>query len=259
MSLVRAAVALALLPLLSCGAPRSGEGEPPRPPPAAVAPAVAAPPDFTELSQGPCSHLLGVERAEARLAPGDARAALAFAAAVERVLDDPAERPAPADSLALVGEALGHVDLALARTPRGALQLQLATRRASLQARGGERDASFLVLQRLLADHPNLLTLDVLFRVASELGRALDIAAECERVRPELRREVEIFALYDRCLQMAHATSPEPLLSWVAPAELARYERDRAERAEREARLRERFDEELHELAPRLPDGGAPP
>ncbi len=264
MSPSRAALAAALASLLSCTAPRPGGNEPARPLPSLPAPLaplaalpspVAPPPDFAALSRGPESRLLGVERVDAKTAPGEAPPALAFAAALERILDDPATRPTDANTRALLTEALTYLDAALARTPRGPVELQLATRRASLRARSGDADEALRTLQRLIAEHPNLLTLDVLFRVAAAVGEPLDISAECQRVRAELRREVEIFALYDRCLREAHASSPEPLLSWAKRDELARYRQDRAEREARDARLHEHFNEELIE-EPR-PDAGA--
>lgn len=227
---------------------------PPAPLPALPSP-VAPPADFAALSQGPAARLVGVERSDARAAPGAAAPALAFAAAVERLLDDPALHPAADDTRALLTEALAYLDAALARQDRGALELQLATRRASLQARSGQPEEALRALTTLAADHPNLLTLDVLFRVAAQLGRPVDIVAECQRVRGELRREVEIFALYDRCLREAHERQPERLLTWATKEELARYRRDRAEREARDERLHERFSEELIE-EPR--DAGAP-
>ncbi|MEO7330638.1 MAG: hypothetical protein ABI193_18835 [Minicystis sp.] len=257
MSPSRAALIAALASLLACSASRPSEDLPslPLPAPLPALPSPVAPAvDFAALSAGPASHLLGVERADVRSAPGAAPQALAFAVAVERILDDRALRPSASDAQALLVESLGYLDAALARTPRGPIELQLATRRASLRARSDHAEEAFETLQRLLADHPNLLTLDVLFRVAAGLGKPLDVSAECQRVRAELRREVEIFALYDRCLREAHATTPEAVLPWATREESARYRKDRAEREAREARVHERFNEELIEEP--LPDAG---
>ncbi|MFO0759427.1 MAG: hypothetical protein U0359_23235 [Byssovorax sp.] len=241
----------------ACGAPPPAAPPPPRlaaPPPA---PSPAGAPDFAALSSGPSSRFLGVERADARRAPGDPAAALAFAAAALRVLGDAATRPGADESALLLREALGYLDEALARTPPGAKALALETERAAILARSGRAEEAFDLLRKQLDDHPGLLALDLFFQVAADLGRPVDIAAECKRVRPSIRREVEAFALYDRCLAEAREARPERLMPWIPAPELDRYKKDRTERAERDARFHERFDEELRELPPAT-DAGAP-
>lgn len=245
---VRASTIAVLAGALSCGG-EAPIASAPTSTASVAAPTVAAAPSTI------AERLIGVEREAARAAPGQMRPAVDFAAAVDRILGEP-NPLLGADAAALVAEALGYVDGALASPRSVEEKVVLGTKRAALLARAGRGGEAIAILAELMDRSPNIYTLHTALDVHRAIGEPIDHAALCKRVRPTVKQPAEILTLLEMCMAASRAAKPEIGLAWASEADIARYRKMVAERAVQDERANERIDEELMDQAN---DAGAPP
>jgi hypothetical protein len=161
--------------------------------------------------------------------PNDARSALEVTQTLRDVLRDNADARLRETALLRVATVEALVNQAIAANPDDA-PLLLMEKASLLFNAGRKREVEALVRASMDA-RPNLEAAVALLGIHARRGERDQVIPLCQRTRPRLSGESQVWELLDACLKHSGALTPESGLSWASAEDKTFYFREKQRRA----------------------------
>ena len=160
----------------------------------------------------------------AQRTPGDARLALEATQTLRDVLRDSADAELREKALVRVAAVETLVTQAIAANPNDAPLLLME--KASLLFNAGRKGEVEALVRASMDARPNLEAALALLGIHARRGERDQIAPLCQRTRPQLFRESQVWELLDACIKHSGALTPESGLSWASVEDKVFYFRE---------------------------------
>ena len=179
-----------------------------------------AQPEFSVLDQR-------IEAAQRN--PSDARLALEATQTLRDVLRDSADAELRERALVRVAAVEAIVNQAIAANSNDAPLLLME--KASLLFNAGRKGEVEALVRASMDARPNLDAALALLGIHARRGERDQVIPLCQRTRPQLFRESQVWELLDACIKHSGALTPELGLSWASAEDKAFYFRESQRRA----------------------------
>jgi hypothetical protein len=164
--------------------------------------------------------------------PRDARSVLEATRTLRDVLRDTADARLREAALLRVATVEALVDQAIAANPNDAPLLLME--KASLLFNAGRKGEVEALVRASMDVRPNLEAALALLGIHDRRGEGDQVISVCQRTRPHLSGEPQVWELLEACIQHSGALTPEKGLAWASAEDRAFYFRFREQ--QRQAR-----------------------
>jgi hypothetical protein len=160
----------------------------------------------------------------AQRSPNDARLALEAAQTLRDALRNGADAGARERAMVRLSAVESLVNQAIAANPNDASLLLME--KASLLFNAGRKGEVEALVRASMDARPNLDAALALLGIHSRRGEKEQLIPLCQRTRPQLFRESQVWELLDACIKSSGALTPESGLSWASAEDKVFYFRE---------------------------------